>query len=796
MTNGTNYRWIGAIAALSDGTISHCSNHGDFSLRNSASLRVGGIVGQVTGGSVSDCTNAGDLNITACSYACLGGIVGRIQSGTSASVSQAENSGALSAVSNLTTDENEIGGIVGSSTINLTLSDATNKGTITFSRSNLDINVADNIGGVLGHNSASASTLTRVYNDTGADISATINRGSVGGVVGWGKGATVGTAWNKGNIDVSGNSSFASRSGIGGVVGTGDKNLTDCNNYGTVTVSSETESYVPYIGGVCGAMEAAVTLSNCFNRANGTIVINIINRTYAGGVLGYGQGCSVSGSQNQADITVAGCDYMNLGGIAGFIETDAFAISDVENSGSFNLKSSSGTNQGTIGGILGKAGKALTLSDATNKGDILFVKQTLGVNNSDNIGGLVGEFTTDGSTATRIYNEGNIDVTIARGAVGGIAGWGQHMTLSTAWNKGRITVSGNTSNNTRSGIGGILGEANFPVSSADNYGSITVRGNGTSYNPKLGGIVGEMADKQLIQNCENKSGVTLEVISATAYVGGILGCGTTGTNGTDNIKSCNNNGTLISVTSTGTAFVGGIAGEMNTGDIRSCVNNCPLVAHIGGNACVGGVRGNCTGAGRTHASRNTAKVEAYVSGTSYARLAGIAAQTNGQLNTCTNSGELYLESSAPKSYIGGVGSQNGANGATSASNAPISFKYTGSAASPEIYAAYGVAYQSGATPTYYGTYGGRLTIDTGSATSPVVYCGALIGLLTNGNATFGTSTNAANISSSASLNGRIPSSDSASDDYYASESFLVGSIREGGSAYPNPTVTLTNVKLL
>ena len=366
MTNGTNYRWIGAIAATSDGTISHCSNHGDFSLRNSASLRVGGIVGQVQGGSVSNCTNAGDLNITACSYACLGGIVGRIQDGTSASVSQMENSGALSAVSNDTdsSKENEIGGIVGSSMINLTLSDATNKGAITFSRNNLNINTTDNIGGVLGHNvaSASATTLTRVYNDTGADISATINRGSVGGVVGWGKGAVVSTSWNKGNIDVSGNSSNVSRSGIGGVIGTGDKDLTDAYNYGRISVEGENK-YYPQVGGIRGAVEGGKTSTNIHNYASITVTAPGSTAS-VGGIDGYHDNSyHVNNSSNSGDITLTSSASTNyVGGIYGGLNGQ---VNSGTNTGNIILNSSNSASVNHIGGLAGQKGAANANGTAT-----------------------------------------------------------------------------------------------------------------------------------------------------------------------------------------------------------------------------------------------------------------------------------------------------------------------------------------------------------------------------------------------------------------------------------------------
>ena len=834
-----NTPFVGGVAGFIEGTLTDCANNGAVTLQtpqaewdnngNSSfirSLYLGGVAGIVTLGA-SGCTNnapivqrgtmAGGATFGA-AQPCLGGVIGfagNNSTDASARFSDCHNLSLGTIDSqyhmrggNGTTGT--LGGVFGYDTAEL--NDCTNSAALSVCSSLCTIS----IGGVSGTHKPylNAIPVTSCSNSGNIDIDLGYDGSSVttacvgkqstttyiGGVIGWSTGSTgnVGTlalAGNSGDIRIKGGLETGAQN-IGGLVGL-DNAYIDLQgtssdylvNSGDIDV--DLTAATSRVGGIIGYK---TTADFEYLRNEGSITIQASDVLQAGGIAGYTKGGTVQNVSNTGAITVTDCNYMLTGGILGLNETTELTVSDVENSGRIDL-SNSGTTESEIGGIVGKTAKVLLLSDATNKGKLTYTKQTVGGNHSDNIGGIIG-IGIAGSTVSRAYNEGDIEVSFARGSVAGIAAWAKGITVSTAWNKGIITVSGKTDNGTRAGIGGIVGTADSPVSSADNYGSISANGNGTSFMPKLGGIAGEMAAQKLIQNCENKAGVTLETNSKQAYVGGILGCGTTGTNGTDNIKSCNNNGTLISVTSTGTAYVGGIAGEMNTGDIRSCVNNCPLVAHIGGNACVGGVRGNCTGAGRTHASRNTAKVEAYVSGTSYARLAGIAAQTNGQLNTCTNSGELYLESSAPKSYIGGVGSQNGANGATSASNAPISFKYTGSAASPEIYAAYGVAYQSGATPTYYGTYGGRLTIDTGSATSPVVYCGALIGLLTNSNATFGTSTNAANISSSASLNGRIPSSDSASDDYYASESFLVGSIREGGSDYPNPTVTLTNVKLL
>ena len=300
------------------------------------------------------------------------------------------------------------------------------------------------------------------------------------------------------------------------------------------------------------------------------------------------------------------------------------------------------------------------------------------------------------------------------------------------------------------------------------------------------------AANQLVSFCENKSGVTIRVTAKSAYVGGIEGNYKEGTNGTNHLKDCVNNGTLISVTSTASSFVGGIMGSGNTGDIRSCSNHCPILAHVAANSRVGGVRGACTGAGRCHASSNTAKVEVYCTGTGTVGVAGISAQTNGQLNTCTNSGEVYLESSGSTNYVAGVASQNGANGSSSASNANVTFKYTGSAASPVIYAALGIGHHSGGNPTYYGTYGGTLILDMGSASAPTLYCGAIIGLLSGtAVANFGDASHPVKILSTANINGRTPSSDASSPDYFSAEGFLIGS----NTGTISPSVNITNVTL-
>ena len=845
-----NTPFVGGVAGFIEGTLTDCANNGAVTLQtpqaewdntgNSLfirSLYLGGVAGIVTLGA-SGCTNnapivqrgtmAGGATFGA-AQPCLGGVIGfagNNSTDASARFSDCHNLSLGTIDSqyhmrggNGTTGT--LGGVFGYDTAEL--NDCTNSAALSVCSSLCTIS----IGGVSGTHKpfltaipvSSCSNSGDIDIDLGYDGSsvttACVGKQStttyIGGVIGWSTGTTgnVGTlalAGNSGDIRIKGGLGTGAQN-IGGLVGL-DNAYIDLQgtssdylvNSGDIDVNLTAAT--SRVGGIIGYK---TTADFEYLRNEGSITIQASDFLQAGGIAGYTKGGTIQNVSNTGAITVRDCNYMYTGGILGLNETTELTVSDVENSGRIDL-SNSGTDESEIGGIVGKTSKVLLLSDATNKAKLTYTKQTVGGNYSDNIGGIIG-IGIAGSTVSRAYNEGDIEVSFARGSVAGIAAWAKGITVSTAWNKGTITVSGKTSAGTRAGIGGIVGTADSPVSSADNYGSISANGNGTSFMPKLGGIAGEMSQKSgsqswLIENCENKSGVTLSTDSNQAYVGGILGSmddytkvdgkAVVAPNGTDYIKSSNNNGKLISVTSTGTAYVGGIAGEMNTGDIRNCVNNCPLVAHIGGNACVGGVRGNCTGAGRTHVSSNTGKVEAYVGGTSYARLAGIAAQTNGQLHTCTNSGELYLESSAPKSYIGGVGSQNGANGATSASNAPISFKYTGSAASPEIYAAYGIAYQSGATPTYYGTYGGRLTIDTGSATSPVVYCGALIGRLSGSStkATFGNATHPVQIVSSSSLNGRSPSSDSTSDDYYAGISFLVGTVDSSATA------TVSNVQLL
>ena len=133
-------------------------------------------------------------------------------------------------------------------------------------------------------------------------------------------------------------------------------------------------------------------------------------------------------------------------------------------------------------------------------------------------------------------------------------------------------------------------------------------------------------------------------------------------------------------------------------------------------------------------------------------------------------------------------------GASSASNANVTFRYTGTAASPVIYAALGTGWHYGATSTYYGTYGGTLTVDLGSASSPTLHCGAIIGRL-SGNAesiaNLGDSTHPVTILSTANINGRTPSADTSSPNYYKSAGFLVG-LKDAGST---PTLNITNVVL-
>lgn len=240
------------------------------------------------------------------------------------------------------------------------------------------------------------------------------------------------------------------------------------------------------------------------------------------------------------------------------------------------------------GGIVGYTASGGILENLTNY---------VNVSGVSTLGGVVGNAENNASTVIGCVNYGN--VTGTSWIIGGVAGSGGHEVLNCV-NHGNVTSTGNdcvggiagSTKNTgkidgcynyglitaRGKVGGIVGQANKPVTNCVNYGNVS----GTW---ALGGIVGytKNSDSISISNCVNYGKIT----ATSTGVGGIFGIleGGTGATGAATITNCINNGSV-----SGSWGVGGIAGD-TPGTITGCVNNGTLNA----SGDLGGIIGKAYG---------------------------------------------------------------------------------------------------------------------------------------------------------------------------------------------------------
>ncbi len=242
----------------------------------------------------------------------------------------------------------------------------------------------------------------------------------------------------------------------------------------------------------------------------------------------------------------------------------------------------------TVGGIVGYVANGGILESLTNY---------VTVNGISTLGGVVGNAENQASTVINCVNYGN--VTGSSYIIAGVAGSGGHDIINCV-NYGNVTSTGNdcvggiagSTKNTgkiegcynygvitaRGKVGGIVGQANKPVTNCVNYG-------GVSGTWALGGIVGytKNSDSISISNCVNYGKIT----ATSTGIGGIFGIleGGTGATGTATITDCINNGSV-----SGSWGVGGIAGD-TPGTITGCVNNGTLNA----SGDLGGIIGKAYG---------------------------------------------------------------------------------------------------------------------------------------------------------------------------------------------------------
>ncbi len=253
-SNGGEY-FLGWIAAINNGTIENCENHGTLTHKSNTSdgnIYVGGIVGS-NRYFVYKCKNYGDISSAsfACTKkvaVCVGGIAGATypKSQVGASTARCENYGAVKLVSDVRFGK--IGGILGDA-FKTSVKMCVNRGSVT----------------------SSSKT-----NESGA-----IGNTWVAGIVGYTKGDIV-CSDKLGMISSSGESV----SHTAGICGAPHNKLViaDCTNYGKVEAANDFPSHV---GGIAATIGREVHIVNGVNRGEVRFSgISPDKPSYVGGIVG------------------------------------------------------------------------------------------------------------------------------------------------------------------------------------------------------------------------------------------------------------------------------------------------------------------------------------------------------------------------------------------------------------------------------------------------------------------------------------------------------------------------------
>ena len=351
--SGSEYAIAGGIVADFYGKtdISNVKIYANVSGKDTAAGIVGYIRPESVGSTIIDCENYGNI---ASSSNIAGGIVGKNE-GKETLIDGCVNKG------DIRVSTKTIGGIIGCSIKNtITIKDCVNEGHILGATTQY-------IGGILGIASGDVTSCTIEHCVNKADI--TSDAGGVGG-----------------------------SANIGGIAGSARKTtISNCYNYGSITVTTS----VKRVGGIIG--DFGGTMSNCYNgyspeeieqgKTQGTIQVV---GDYSGGIMG----------ANDAMSTITNVvNYMNVvnestgsvGGIAGLMNTSS-TLTNCVNHGNI-------TGTYNVGGLIGRVAgsKTLTLVNCVNSGTIkvnenFAVDDIGGTNNpEENPGNLVG---SNGGTVT------------------------------------------------------------------------------------------------------------------------------------------------------------------------------------------------------------------------------------------------------------------------------------------------------------------------------------------------------------------------------------------------------------
>lgn len=483
------FRIGGIVGRAQNGTVTNCSTTSSavVDIRGDLlSIFVGGIVGNGQD-EIKTCTNAAAVSVWSANtdasggYARVAGVAG-YNSGT---LSGCSNSGKV--YMRAQHRNSYYGGING---INYgTVTNCTNSGEIledTYRPRYLYI------GGVLGGNTVNG-TVTDIHNTGSVTVETVPNNSTMGttgcgGVIGYNLADIVGNnnIDNTGTVTVNIAKTTYLNVSAGGIIGINKASLSGVTNKGkvlsTCSVSVTTSSFTAF-GGIIGSQQngaTAATISNCTND-RGTVPATT-EFIYA----------------NITSTTASTCMNWCEGGVIGYVYDSNLAVTNCTNNSYVRYAAADAATAGRTsytGGIIGKSNANISISQCANLG---------GINGWNSVAGIIGH-AGPSSQISECFNTGVIS---GAQLVGGIVG---AMAASTSENKGQIRdcyAKGNVNVATQIG-GGIVGDLDsYNDMSACYFSSASVK-KSTELNTEgrcLGGIAGRICGGGLGDNTAHALG--------------------------------------------------------------------------------------------------------------------------------------------------------------------------------------------------------------------------------------------------------------------------------------------------
>ncbi len=533
----------------------------------------------------------------------------------------------LDASTSTAQSESYVAGLVGKVDKTSKISYCTNIGTVDVKSSSTTVVGQSKfyVGGLVAHN---AGTIEDSFNNGAVSSSALVNTTYLGGVAGY----TSTSSILRGNLN-AGALTFGTARGsnqgiygyVGGITGRANGEFRSNSNDGDITSTSAVQNL--YLGGITGCIAdyQIVLADNTQGNSSDLKASGKATYSYVGGIAGYVE-----------DIVELTMDFTSsAGSIGGTVTVDGFEYG-------------SNTNI-SMGGYFGYCGGKTTLTAPKWTGTATFsMAQEAFTIKEINVGGLIG-CADSALTITGAETNGDILTVVTNPAT------------VAANNQIKITTSS---------MGGLVGKSNGAVKITGSTNNANIKWNRTNNRQNgnacfVGGIIGRIGNVEAeITDCHNKNKIHGQGYNNNSYstgltmnaAGGIVGAYgvTSGATNSLKLKDCTNTASINAIR----GFVAGIAGFVSNGTVENCTylngritddQNCHMAGIVGGT--INSTVYNCTA---------TAELTGYYGGSCAMRAGGIVAwaMNSATIEKCKYFGNINVTSWNPtagsEEYAGGI----------------------------------------------------------------------------------------------------------------------------------------------